>query len=239
MEATGRQKLLLSGEVARVLQEDPRTVRRWSTLFADYLTCANESQRRRLFSEQDVRFLRRIHWMLREEGMTSDQALILLAEEREAGIHVELLDGDERVPEESVDVDREATPSGGNAMLRRQGWLPLRTSIPASWKQRISELQAELHCLQNAHADLLAQWEELHVQYVQMQQRTEWRQGFATDDGLLAAFREVGATGHFPLQRTDADMVVNLPPRHRARRSRNRIRRVHHSLLSWLVGLMG
>jgi DNA-binding transcriptional MerR regulator len=60
------------GEVAELLGESTSLVRFWSDKFENYIKLQRNNKGNRLYSPEDVECLKRIHFYVKERGMTLD-----------------------------------------------------------------------------------------------------------------------------------------------------------------------
>lgn len=74
------------GEVAGILGENNSAVRYWSNSFSRYLHPTRNGKGDRRFTKEDVETFKRIHFLLKSQGMTLEGAAKALAADRNAGV---------------------------------------------------------------------------------------------------------------------------------------------------------
>lgn len=81
------EKLFYSvGEVAEMLGENSSAVRYWSNTFSRHLHPARNGKGDRRYTREDVDTLKRIHFLLKTQGLTIDGAAKALASDKRAGV---------------------------------------------------------------------------------------------------------------------------------------------------------
>lgn len=79
------EKLYYSiGEVAGILGESTSLVRFWSNSFSKYLKPRRNAKGNRLYTEEDVAFLKQLHLLIKDRGLTLEGAARQIAEDRKS-----------------------------------------------------------------------------------------------------------------------------------------------------------
>ena len=73
------------GEVAAILNESTSLVRFWANEFPKFIKPQRNAKGNRLFTEQDVNNLKKIHHLVKVEGLTLDGAAKRLKEDVKGG----------------------------------------------------------------------------------------------------------------------------------------------------------
>ncbi len=77
------EKLYYSiGDVAEILGETTSLVRFWTNSFSKYIKPHRNAKGNRLYMAEDVEFLKELHYLIKDRGLTLDGAAKLIAEDR-------------------------------------------------------------------------------------------------------------------------------------------------------------
>lgn len=71
------------GEVAEILGESTSLVRFWSNSFSKYLKPGRNAKGNRMYTAGDIEFLKQLHLLIKENGMTLEGAARKIAAERQ------------------------------------------------------------------------------------------------------------------------------------------------------------
>lgn len=72
------------GEVSEILGESTSLVRFWTNSFSKYLKPHRNAKGNRLYKEDEVEFLKELHYLIKDKGMTLEGADKMIAEERKS-----------------------------------------------------------------------------------------------------------------------------------------------------------
>lgn len=72
------------GEVARLLGESTSLVRFWTNYYSKYLKPQRNAKGNRLYKEDELEFLKTVHFLVKEQGMTLEGAEKKIAESRKS-----------------------------------------------------------------------------------------------------------------------------------------------------------
>lgn len=70
------------GDVAEILGETTSLVRFWTNSFSKYIKPHRNAKGNRLYMKEDVDFLKELHYLIKDKGMTLEGAAKLIAEDR-------------------------------------------------------------------------------------------------------------------------------------------------------------
>jgi DNA-binding transcriptional MerR regulator len=70
------------GEVAGILGENVSLVRFWTNSFSKYIKPERNAKGNRLYTKSEVDFLRQLHYLIKDKGMTLDGAARQIASDR-------------------------------------------------------------------------------------------------------------------------------------------------------------
>ena len=77
------EKLYYSiGDVAEILGESTSLVRFWTNSFSKYIKPHRNAKGNRLYLAKDVEFLKELHYLIKQKGMTLEGAAKTIAEDR-------------------------------------------------------------------------------------------------------------------------------------------------------------
>ena len=62
------------GDVAKLINENTTLVRYWSNIYGEYIHPQRNAKGNRLFSREDVEAFKRLHYYIKERGMTLEGA---------------------------------------------------------------------------------------------------------------------------------------------------------------------
>ena len=71
-------------ETAEILGESTSLVRFWSNSFSKYLKPRRNAKGNRLYTEEDVAFLKQLHLLIKDRGLTLEGAARQIAEDRKS-----------------------------------------------------------------------------------------------------------------------------------------------------------
>ncbi len=99
-------KLLYTmGEVAQELGENTSAVRYWSNYFEQFVKPQRNAKGNRLFHPEDIETLKQIQYLLKNQGLTLEGALLRLREDRRTvETRVKVLDKLRQIREDLVQV---------------------------------------------------------------------------------------------------------------------------------------
>ena len=102
------EKLYFSiGDVAEILGETTSLVRFWTNSFSKYIKPRRNAKGNRLYMIEDVEFMKELHYLIKDKGMTLEGAAKLIAEDRKkVSARVKALDTLKDIRNQLVEVKR-------------------------------------------------------------------------------------------------------------------------------------